>query len=93
MIECIVCYDLTNDAERSRLVKVLEVYGYRLQKSVFKFNLKKSIYLKLLEKISELKFLSEEANTLSIFFICGSCTDKTINYGRKSDFEDIVRIY
>ena len=37
----IICYDITDDSLRAKIVKILEDYGERIQYSVFEFNLTK----------------------------------------------------
>ena len=49
-----VVYDITSDAERARVDRVLKGFGFRVQKSVFECRLNKSAKNKLIEKLANL---------------------------------------
>ncbi|MEO0115866.1 MAG: CRISPR-associated endonuclease Cas2 [candidate division WOR-3 bacterium] len=49
-----VVYDITSDAERARVDRVLKGFGFRVQKSVFECRLNKRSRDKLIEKLSDL---------------------------------------
>lgn len=53
----LICYDVEDDNVRARLVKLLEVYGVRIQYSVFEFNISKATWLDLKLKLKEQNFL------------------------------------
>ena len=50
-----VVYDITSDAERARVDKVLKNFGFRIQKSVFECRLNKKGRDELIEKLERLK--------------------------------------
>ena len=62
----IICYDFSDDRARSRLVKILQKYGRRVQYSVFEFRLDKSTWQKLIETLHEKKFLDGNHNIIII---------------------------
>jgi len=49
-----VVYDITSDAERNKVDKVLKGFGFRVQKSVFECTLKKKEKDELIEKLKRL---------------------------------------
>ena len=56
----LVIYDIVDNKRRNKLVKLLESYGFRVQKSAFEARLSEKQYQKLLESIE--KFAIEEDN-------------------------------
>ena len=50
-----VVYDITSDAERAKVDKVLKGFGFRIQKSVFECRLDKKGKMQLIEKLEKLK--------------------------------------
>lgn len=51
----IVSYDITDDKERKNVIKVLECYGERIQKSVWQCEISKFELSKLLTSLRSLK--------------------------------------
>ena len=62
----IICYDFSDDKARSRLVKILQKYGTRVQYSVFEFRLDKVTWQKLIQNLHEKKFLTGNHNIIII---------------------------
>lgn len=60
----IVVYDLTQDRERDRVAKVLEGYGFRVQKSVFEVRLSRGQREQLLRALTGLNL---ESGFVSIY--------------------------
>lgn len=56
----LVIYDIADNKRRSKLVKILESYGFRVQKSAFEARLSDKQYQNLLERIEN--FALEEDN-------------------------------
>lgn len=52
--EFVVVYDITSDAERARVDKVLKNYGFRIQKSVFECKLNDTMKRNLLKDLVRL---------------------------------------
>lgn len=65
-MRAIVCYDFSCDKARSRFVKVLSKYGFRVQYSVFEFKLDKDTWKKLIEELQKKKFLNGNHNIIII---------------------------
>lgn len=51
----LVIYDIVNDKKRTQLVKYLEGYGYRVQKSAFEVRLNTALYRELVKWIDFFK--------------------------------------
>lgn len=56
MNNVIVFYDISNTKQRNKLVKILESFGIRIQKSVFECFINNSKYKELLKLIEKLKY-------------------------------------
>ena len=53
----IICYDFSDNKERTKFAKILSKYGFRMQYSVFEFNLDKETWKKMVEELKSKKFL------------------------------------
>lgn len=76
----IICYDFSEDKPRTRLVKILQKYGTRVQYSVFEFNLDRETWAKLVKQLHDKKFLTGNHNII-IIPISKSIHDKIIYLG------------
>ncbi|MBD2580131.1 CRISPR-associated endonuclease Cas2 [Oscillatoria sp. FACHB-1406] len=56
----LICYDITNDSRRTKVAKLLEAYGLRIQKSVFEVIADEQQYSKLAQKLSKLLDLKQD---------------------------------
>lgn len=84
----LVIYDISENTRRNKLVKLLEGYGFRVQKSAFESRLSERQYQKLLCDID--KFAKENDN-IRIYKINGQ--GEIHSYGIKQDkFENEVLI-
>lgn len=77
----IVCYDVTDDSLRSKIVKILESYGERIQYSVFEFNLNPAKIKEMKHKLIKRKLLDKKRMSFSIYPICEECYKKVERYG------------
>lgn len=71
----IIAYDTTSDKRRRQIVKCLEKYGVRINKSVFECMLTKKQIAAItaeLEKISNMRY-----DSIAIYPICAECYLKT----------------
>ncbi|MDR3258838.1 MAG: CRISPR-associated endonuclease Cas2 [Fusobacteriaceae bacterium] len=80
----VICYDITDNKRRSKLVKFLEKYSFRVQKSVFEGFLDKSNYRKI--KIQIQKYIDETEDNVRIYRIIGN--GNVQSYGIGVDIED-----
>lgn len=65
-MRAIICYDFSSDKARSRFVKAISKYGFRIQYSVFEFNLDRETWKKLLMELQKKKFLDGNHNIVII---------------------------
>lgn len=77
----LICYDITDDSLRNKIVKILESYGERIQYSVFEFNLTKAKILEMKHKLIKKKILDKKRMSFSIYPICEECYKKVERYG------------
>lgn len=62
----IICYDFSEDKERTKFAKILSKYGFRMQYSVFEFNLDKQTWKKMVEELKSKKFLDGKHSVVII---------------------------
>lgn len=88
----LICYDVVDDSLRSKIVKVLESYGERIQYSVFEFNLTKARILEMKNKLIKRKLLNKKRMSFSIYPLCEECYKKVERYGNNKllDEKNIV---
>jgi len=65
-MRAIICYDFSSDSARSRFVKTISKYGFRIQYSVFEFRLDRDTWKKLLMELQKKKFLDGNHNIVII---------------------------
>lgn len=76
----LVCYDIEDDKIRTRVAKILEGWGYRVQYSVFECDIDTSQMDALASRLE--KALGEPENgSIRIYRICASCLDKSYGLG------------
>ena len=69
-----VAYDITNNKARTRIVKILESYGFRVQKSIFEVEVNKTQFIRLKKSLNywleyaKSKYSEKEENNDSIKF-------------------------
>jgi len=69
----VVCYDIPDDKRRSRVGKILEGYGNRVQRSVFECDLTAPHVQKLKESLGRV-FKSDDS--LRYYSLCAECLPK-----------------
>jgi CRISPR-associated protein Cas2 len=84
----IVCYDISDNRVRYRVVKALKGFGTRIQKSVFECpDLNEKQLLELQDKMSAL--IDHGADSVHYFRICKACLKEVewTGVGKDPDFE------
>ncbi len=71
----LVCFDISDDRNRYRVVKHLSEYGVRVQKSVFEISVNSPAELQQLRK--DLEPWVEEDDDLRFYFLCLNCRRKS----------------
>lgn len=86
----IILYDISNDKKRSRLIKILNSFGFRIQKSVFECLLSRNKYKKLIIKLD--KFIKQEKNEEDDSIIVYRLNKNVITkvYGNKIELKDEI---
>lgn len=73
-MQYVVCYDITDDARRSRISQVLLDFGVRVQESVFVAHLDAVLAERLRERM--LRVVDQERDRVHMFQICAVCESK-----------------
>ncbi len=67
----VIIYDVVNDKRRRKMVKCLESYGIRVQKSAFECHLDDTMYKNLIKKLE--KIFDEKEDLLRIYRLTSRC--------------------
>lgn len=76
----VITYDVTDDLRRSRIVKVIEKYGERVNYSVFECMLTDSQFKKLHDK---LQTMIQSSDSIIYYPLCVGCYSKIIYTPRR----------
>lgn len=80
----LIIYDIVNNSKRVKFAKVLEGYGFRVQKSAFEAMISEKLYDKLLNVIP--KYVDKEEDTVRVYKIYGY--GQVVSYGKDTDIPD-----
>ncbi|MFN3533319.1 MAG: CRISPR-associated endonuclease Cas2 [Candidatus Brocadia sp.] len=80
-----VVYDISSDAERERVDRVLKGFGFRIQKSVFECRLNKRGRDELIEKLERLQI---KTGFIKVYRLEYSSKDTVIGQTKKADIDD-----
>lgn len=69
----VVCYDIPNNRRRTKVGKVLEGFGTRVQKSVFECDLDAKHIDKLKQKLGK---LLQQEDSVRYYYLCRECLPK-----------------
>jgi CRISPR-associated protein Cas2 len=83
----LVVYDISDNKRRNKMVKILNRYGFRVQKSVFEAMLRPNKYKKLL---SEVEKIPDSFDSVRVYKIQGSGTVEV--FGHQFSIEDTETI-
>ena len=81
-------YDITDNKRRTRMVKCLESFGMRVQKSAFEALLNSRQYQKLLKRSS--KIIHEETDSLRVYILDDVVNVYTWGIGDRKESDCIV---
>ncbi|MGD2184400.1 CRISPR-associated endonuclease Cas2 [Lusitaniella coriacea] len=81
----LVCYDIVKDSSRTKVAKLLEAYGLRVQKSVFEVIADEQQYAKLEKKLSRL--LDNSQDQLRFYPLSERCQRNVKILGVQPEFE------
>ena len=85
-MQYVVCYDIADDARRSRVSQCLLDFGSRVQESVFVANLDEELTSKMLQRLTPLVDVHEDR--VHIFVLCAACSARTYVLGTAEVVED-----
>ena len=85
-MQYVVCYDISDDARRSRLANCLLDFGSRVEESVFVANLDDALALRMMERVKRL--VQENEDRVHVFELCLGCAGKTVTLGNAEVVED-----
>ncbi len=86
----VISFDITDDRIRSRAVKILSEYAYRVQKSVFEGLVSKESIEEIEKKISAV--IDPKTDSVRIYPLCGKCEPevKILGTGKKIEHVDYI---
>jgi CRISPR-associated protein Cas2 len=86
----IVSFDIVNDRIRTRVVKILSEYTYRVQKSVFEGLMSKDSLKEMKTKIENI--IDKKKDSVRIYPLCGKCEPEVqiIGIGTKIEKVDYI---
>ena len=83
----VICYDIPDNARRTKVAKCLDGYGDRVQFSIFEALIDHTLLAKLTTRLEEL--IDEKEDSVRIYTICAGCADKTRKLGITSEGPEI----
>ena len=86
----VIAYDITDDLRRSRIVKVIEKFGVRVNYSVFECMLTEVQLHKLQDKIEKLMVPSEDR--VIYYPLCLDCYSKIVYRPQKEKKPKVVTV-
>lgn len=89
-IFCVVAYDIHNDQKRSRISKVLEKYGMRVNFSVFECMFTDSQFLKVQCTIE--KSIDKRFDTIIYYPICVNCYTRIVYHPQHKRIINTIEI-
>jgi CRISPR-associated protein Cas2 len=75
----VLAYDIGNDKRRTKIARLMESLGERVQGSVFEAYLNAEELQKIVKKSK--KVMKEEEDSLRVYFLCQPCRAKIGIYG------------
>ncbi|MEM9543148.1 MAG: CRISPR-associated endonuclease Cas2 [Cyanobacteria bacterium P01_E01_bin.42] len=80
----LICYDITDNRRRTKVSKLLEAYGIRIQKSVFEATLTPPQFQTLTQKLQTTIDLNRDR--LRFYPLSVRCRNQTLILGLQADF-------
>lgn len=82
-----VAYDITSDRRRSRVAKLLQSWGYRIQESVFQLRVSVADLHLIVEDLN--KVIDEKEDVIHVYPLCGSCEERAQILGVGVALDDV----
>lgn len=80
----LVCYDIVNNRRRQKVSKLLETYGWRVQKSVFECVLEDKQQEMLQTRLT--KMLNKREDQIRFYPLSAHCRNKVVVLGTQPEF-------
>ncbi len=80
-IYVVIAYDIPDDKRRTKVAKILEGYGERMQYSLFECKITKVQYLRLRAQLEEV--IEPEEDEVSFYFLCEIDVKRIERIGRR----------
>lgn len=87
----VVAYDIEDDKKRRNVVKLLQPWGVRVNKSVFECFLSDTELEKLKKKL--IKIVKKWEDVILFYPLCKECIDKRDSFGRTAPERPVVKIF
>ncbi len=81
----LVAYDIKDNKRRTKLSELLELYGTRVNYSVFEIELSKKELKKLLKTIKEQKLIKKKVDSLRFYHLCINCIEKSFEVCKRAN--------
>ncbi len=85
-MEYVVCYDIADDARRSRVSGILLDFGKRVQESVFVAHLDAELADRMKERLT--RVIQADFDKVHVFELCGACEKRTWTLGQGEIADD-----
>ena len=83
----LITYDISDDRRRTKVAKILEDFGDRVQYSVFEMELERLEQLaKMQSRLA--KAIDQETDSVRIYFLCQGCRAKVVILGQGEVYRD-----
>ncbi len=79
MLRFVVCYDITSDQRRRKVAECLDVYGDRVQDSVFEMRVDRALFDTCLSALSAL--IDPTEDTVAVYRLCAACEKERFYLG------------
>lgn len=86
----VIAYDIEDDKKRRTVVKLLQPWGTRVNKSVFECFLSDTELTKLKDKLKKIR---KGDDSILVYRLCVDCIDKVERYGFQVPLRDVVKIF
>lgn len=88
----VISYDIVSNKKRARMVKLLERYAVRIQKSVFEAVIDEKILMEIKQKTGQI--INKEEDSVRFYILCAKCKMTIENIGqgeilKKEDYKVI----
>lgn len=87
----VIAYDIEKDRKRREVVKLLQPWGRRVNKSVFECFISDTELKKLKVKLE--KKVKNGSDSILFYPLCADCIDKIERYGCEQSDRKIVKIF